>query len=310
MDLDAAPFRAFVKVAEHASFTRAAAELNLSQPALSAMIKEMERRLGFRLFDRTSRRVALTREGRTLITNAKRVVMEHDWAMQKAREIVSTDLRIAAPLDSTLIAERVALTESFAERHPKVRIEIASLPPSRLHEAVRGDDVDLALTLEPSSRDELSPINARLGAEFEARVLASRRVGLLAPPGHRLFGRGRVRAEELRGTRVAAVGRAHGAPIASAVGRWLAEAGAETVRPGEADAISLMRLALRTGIAVVDLGWFEMARPAVAPTLAAIRIEGPGPSSDLVMIRRPRTPRPLAESFWTFSAARAQAAPA
>ena len=102
MDLEATPFRAFVKVAEHESFTRAAGELNISQPALSAMIKEMERRLGFRLFDRTSRRVSLTREGRALITNAKRVVLEHDWALQRAREILSNDLRVAAPLDSTL----------------------------------------------------------------------------------------------------------------------------------------------------------------------------------------------------------------
>lgn len=310
MDLDAAPFRAFVKVAEHASFTRAAAELNISQPALSAMIKEMERRLGFRLFERTSRRVSLTREGRALITNAKRVVLEHDWALQRAREIVSNDLRLAAPLDSTLIAERAALTESFAERHPKARIEVAALSPSRLYEAMRADEADLALTLEPTDGDELSPINARLGVEFETCVLATRRVGLLAPPGHPLFGRGRVPATELRGMRIAVVGRVHGGPLASSIGRWLAEVGAEGVRAGEADAISLMRLALRTGVAAIDIGWFEMARPAVAPALAPVAIAGPGPASDLVMLRRPRPPRPLAERFWTYAAARAEPVPA
>ena len=307
MDLEATPFRAFVKVAEHESFTRAAAELNVSQPALSAMIKEMERRLGFRLFERTSRRVGLTREGRALITNAKRVVLEHDWALQRAREIVSNDLRVAAPLDSTLIAERAALTEAFATQHPKARIDVLALSPSRLYDAVRTDEADLALTLEPSARDELSPINAVRGAEFEARVLATRRVGLLAPPGHPFFGRAKVADSELKGVQVAVVGRVHGGPLASGVGRWLAELGAETVRAGESDAISLMRLALRTGVATVDIGWFEMARPAVGPSLATVGIEGRGVSTDLVMIRRPRAPRPLAERFWSFATRRAEA---
>ena len=64
MDLDGSPFRAFLAVAKHQSFTRAAAEMNFSQPALSAVIRELERRLGFALFRRTSRHVELTREGR------------------------------------------------------------------------------------------------------------------------------------------------------------------------------------------------------------------------------------------------------
>lgn len=63
MDLDASPFRAFLAVAKHRSFTRAAHEMHISQPALSATIRELERRLGFLLFERTSRHVGLTREG-------------------------------------------------------------------------------------------------------------------------------------------------------------------------------------------------------------------------------------------------------
>lgn len=307
MDLSATPFRAFVKVAEHASFTRAAAELNVSQPALSAMIREMERRLGFRLFDRTSRRVSLTREGRALITNAKRVVIEHDWALQRAREILATDVRIAAPVDSALIEERAALTEAFVDRHPSTRIEVQALTPSRLYEAVRGDDVDLALALEPSDRTELSPINPARGTEFETLVLATRRVGLLAPPGHPLFGRGRVERDALKGMRVAVVGRSLGGSMASAISRWLTEAGAQMERCGESDAISLMRHALRTGAAAVDVGWFDMVRPVVAPALAHVAIDGAGISSDLVMFRRTSEPRPLADRFWRFAQDRANA---
>lgn len=306
MDLEATPFRAFVKVAEHGSFTRAAAELNISQPALSAMVKEMERRLGFRLFARTSRRVGMTREGQALLVNAKRVVLEHDWALQRAREIRSNDLRLAVPNLSPMIAEHVALTEAFAALHPEARTDVLALAPSRLYDAVRSDQADLALTLEPSAQGELSPINATLGTEFETRVLATRPVGLLAPQGHPLAGRGGATEAELKGLRIAVVGRVHGGPLASAISRWLTELGAELVRSGESDAISLMRFAQRTGIAAIDIGWFDMARPIVAPALTRVVIEGRGLSSDLVMVRRPRAPRLLAESFWRFAAARVE----
>lgn len=305
MDLDATPFRAFVKVAEHGSFTRAASELNISQPALSAMIKEMERRLGFRLFDRTSRRVSMTREGQALLVNAKRVVLEHDWALQRAREIRSNDLRLAVPNMAPMIAEHVALTEAFAAFRPQARTDVLALAPSRLYRAVRDDQADLALTLEPSAQEELSPINMTLGAEFETQVLATRPVGLLAPPGHPLAASGRARETALKGMPIAVVGRAHGGPLASAISRWLTELGADLVRSGEADAISLMRLALRSGLAAVDIGWFDMARPVVAPSLRPVVIEGRRLASDLVMIRRQRAPRLLAETFWRFAEARA-----
>ena len=94
MDLDATPFRYFLTVAEERSFTRAAQLLHVSQPALSAQIREFERRLGFALFQRTSRRVELTAEGRLFLGNARRMVAEASWANQAAREIRDNELRI------------------------------------------------------------------------------------------------------------------------------------------------------------------------------------------------------------------------
>ena len=97
MDLDASPYRIFVTIADELSFTRASSLLNVSQPALSARIREFERRLGFALFFRTSRRVKLTPEGRLYLGNARRMVKEVAWASQAAREIRDNDLRIGAP---------------------------------------------------------------------------------------------------------------------------------------------------------------------------------------------------------------------
>ena len=63
VDLDTRLLRAFVVVAEELSFTRAAERLHLAQQALSAQVRQLESRLGVQLFERTTRRVALTAAG-------------------------------------------------------------------------------------------------------------------------------------------------------------------------------------------------------------------------------------------------------
>ncbi|MGE0829627.1 MAG: LysR family transcriptional regulator, partial [Hyphomonadaceae bacterium] len=89
MDLDARPYRFFVAVAELGSFSRAAEAMHISQPALSAQIHELERRLGFSLFARTSRRVELTAQGALFLDWARRLIIETDWINQAARDIRS-----------------------------------------------------------------------------------------------------------------------------------------------------------------------------------------------------------------------------
>ncbi|OXH89903.1 LysR family transcriptional regulator, partial [Burkholderia multivorans] len=63
MDLNLRDIRAFVTVAQAGNFTRAAARLHLSQPALTVQIRRLEEIVGARLFDRNSRSVALTQTG-------------------------------------------------------------------------------------------------------------------------------------------------------------------------------------------------------------------------------------------------------
>ncbi|MGH3407533.1 MAG: LysR family transcriptional regulator [Streptosporangiaceae bacterium] len=64
----------FQAVARHLSFTRAAAELNYAQPALTAHVKALEAELGVQLFDRLGRRIALTAEGESLLGYAEEII--------------------------------------------------------------------------------------------------------------------------------------------------------------------------------------------------------------------------------------------
>src|SRR4051795_5682508 len=77
-DLDSRLLRAFVAVAEELNFTRAAQRLHLAQQALSAQIQQLETRVGERLFDRTTRSVALTEAGERLLPHARAVLAALD----------------------------------------------------------------------------------------------------------------------------------------------------------------------------------------------------------------------------------------
>src|SRR3954465_11417961 len=78
MDLSLRQIRAFVSVAHLKSFTRAAALLHLSQPALTVQIRRLEEALGVKLLDRNSRTVELTRVGRELAPVLQRLLRELD----------------------------------------------------------------------------------------------------------------------------------------------------------------------------------------------------------------------------------------
>ena len=67
MDIDARLWRSFATVAEELHYGRAADRLRIIQPALSRQIRDLERALGVTLFDRTSRRVALSQAGRAVL---------------------------------------------------------------------------------------------------------------------------------------------------------------------------------------------------------------------------------------------------
>src|ERR1700720_4185360 len=79
-------------VARTASFTRAAEELHIAQPALSQAIRTLEAELGVRLFDRTSRRVALTDAGSSFVEEA-RAILSRSAALQEDMTLYAGALR-------------------------------------------------------------------------------------------------------------------------------------------------------------------------------------------------------------------------
>jgi DNA-binding transcriptional LysR family regulator len=117
---------AFATVAEKASFTRAAAELGMSQSALSHAIKSLEERMGVRLLSRTTRSVSITDAGETLLRSLAPALHEISSAVDAVgalRGKPSGSLRITATKHAVSSVLMPALP-GFLEAHPNIQLEM------------------------------------------------------------------------------------------------------------------------------------------------------------------------------------------
>ncbi|MGE0829812.1 MAG: LysR family transcriptional regulator, partial [Hyphomonadaceae bacterium] len=258
-------------------------------------IHELERRLGFSLFARTSRRVELTAKGALFLDWARRLIIETDWINQAARDIRSNQLRSGAAHHSGLIAARRALIEHFILAYPATPMKITGGSPAQLYAELSRQEIDIAIALEPDAQTAgVSAVESGVSDEFERLVLASKPMTLLAPREHEWAKRNIIRAGALRGQRVMTINRAHGVALSEAVARQLSAAGAEIVHPPEGDAPSVARYGALLRTPAVSFGWFN--------THDETMIERPAADLDLKtnlsLIRSRRPQRPGALAFW------------
>ncbi|GAC1357431.1 MAG: LysR family transcriptional regulator [Variovorax sp.] len=147
MNLSTRQMRAFLHVARLGNFTRAAEQAHITQAGLSILIREMERQLGCRLFDRTTRMVSLTPAGRRLLPVVERLVTDlDDVAAQLGAEgdEARQTLRIAAtPLVSSHLLPQVFGT--FRQAHPQVSLRLFDADLRDVEAMVAAGDADLGL---------------------------------------------------------------------------------------------------------------------------------------------------------------------
>jgi DNA-binding transcriptional LysR family regulator len=147
----------FLAVADHASFRKAADQLSLSLPAVSMQVKQLEEQLGVALFQRTTRRVDLTREGEQLLISARKAMAELDGGLariQQAAHVLHGHLAFACV--PTVAATRLpAVLTRFAASHPGITLNVRELPHKDLLEAVRRREVDFGIGPVPDRPGEL-----------------------------------------------------------------------------------------------------------------------------------------------------------
>ena len=174
---------AFLAVARCGNFTRAAAELHVSQPALTVQIRQLEAALGVRLFDRNNRTVGLTPPGRELVAPCERVLLDvrsiiehaHDFATHRRGVVTVASLpSIAAELLPRAIA-------GLTTRHQGISVRVRDVVAARVLELVKSGEVDFGLGSCGRGDRELS----------EQPLLADR-LAAFVPANHPLAGKRHV----------------------------------------------------------------------------------------------------------------------
>lgn len=157
MNLSSRDLRAFLTLAEQRNFTRAAAACHLSQPAFSALIQTLEGQVGVRLFDRSTRHVALTAEGEEFERSARRVLDEMEHALAGLRERASRARGRAsiALLPSLAAGWLPQLMADFRARYPGIEVEVADVLSEPCIDRVKRGAADFALAATRGQSPEL-----------------------------------------------------------------------------------------------------------------------------------------------------------
>jgi len=190
----------FVTAAELRSFSAAGERLGLTPSAVSQLIAELEAAVGFRLFDRTTRKVAPSAAGREFLGPAESALKHLRLAESAAADVCNRAagiVRVAAPL---VIASAIlpAAIKAYARERPKVIVRIRDASVDVLVDAVASGDADLAVGPDRTAGEDVTRT-----ALFDSPWV------LWCSPQHRLASRQTLRWADLRDEPLVAAGRDH-----------------------------------------------------------------------------------------------------
>lgn len=190
MDLSLAKLQHLVTVARCGSFSRAASELNLSQPALSRSIGALEERYGFKLFNRLGHGVEPTAAGSQVLEQArpmlqKLIVLETNLRLLGQGGTGSLAMGMAPLVASQLVPQFAA--QLFGDG-AEIQLRVTIRPGEELLQALADDEVELIIFPENHLPDS---------ADIEAQLLGTVRAVCVVRGGHPLCGRGTITLEDL-----------------------------------------------------------------------------------------------------------------
>jgi LysR family carnitine catabolism transcriptional activator len=149
IDFTSRQLRAFLLVAHHCSFSRAAGALFITPSGVSVLIRELEIQLGARLFDRTSRHVALTSRGAELLAVAQRNLQELDGAMSRiGRPATKTGVSLSLGAPPLLMATVIATAiQEYRSQRPELRFQLFDGDTTSVMHQVESGALDMGLGL-------------------------------------------------------------------------------------------------------------------------------------------------------------------
>ncbi|WP_395398017.1 LysR family transcriptional regulator [Novosphingobium sp. BL-8A] len=172
--MDTAHLKAFLKIAESASISRAAESLGIAQPSLSQQLLRLEDEIGFALFERSARGVTLTEAGHVFRERARQILHATEQAVADARHL-RNDARGQVVLAMPPSLARVVgapLIEELARQAPSLRLRLVEAYSGAVRGWLEAEKIDLGVLYE------VHPLR-----HLATRTLASEGLVLAGPPG-------------------------------------------------------------------------------------------------------------------------------
>jgi DNA-binding transcriptional LysR family regulator len=281
--------KVFETVARLSSFSRAAEALHLTQPAVSAQIRELEGHAGLPLFDRLGKRIHLTQAGTTLLAHGRAILeslREAEEALAQLKGLAAGTLEVGVISAGDYFFPR--LLAEFARRHPGIRLDLRVHNREGLLRELADNLTDLAIMVRPPDGDD---------AVREA--FAPHAYVIVAPPSHALAPERRIPLERV--LREAFVTREQGSDT------WIAMREAFGARFADVDAAmeigsnETIKQAVMAGLGLSFLSAHAIALEVAAGRLAILDVEGfPAMRHGYVVHRRDKRLPPVAEAFKAF----------
>ena len=157
MNVSLRMLRAFLAVARSRNFSRAAAELALTQPAVSRNVVELEQALGVQLLHRTTREVELTDAGKLLQGSLSRVLDALDASLLEVRGLATQRRgRVSVASSPTLSAHLMPqCIARCRQESPGIDLQLLDRIQSDVLRSVRSGEVDFGVVIDPRQRDDL-----------------------------------------------------------------------------------------------------------------------------------------------------------
>ena len=187
MHLTLRQLQCFSAVAKNRSFTRAAEELHLTQPAVSMQVRQLEQQAGLPLTEQFGKQLHLTEAGEEVYRYARSIlgeVEEMGSVLDRLKGFAGGRLRIAAISSANYFAPK--LLGTFHERFPDVGVSMNVTNQKAVLDLLLDNEVDMAIMGQPPK-----------DSQVEAIPFMENPLIIVAPPGHRLASRKRIQLKEL-----------------------------------------------------------------------------------------------------------------
>ena len=263
MNVTLRQLQVFQAVAATASFTRAGAQVGLTQPAVSRCVTELEQQVGVKLLNRTTREVVLTDAGRSLAGGLEGALDQLNAVLHEVQGLVTQRRgRVRVASSPTLSAHLLpACIARCRSEHPELELVVLDRIQQLTLNSVRLGEVDFGVVVDPGEREDL-----------HTQTILSEDFCLALPATHRLARKRQVKWADLAGEPLVLLDQASGSR--RLIDRALAEQGVQAHVAQEVGHPTTIFRMLEAGLGV-----------SVVPRLAL----GRGDLADLV--QRPLLPR-------------------